>query len=144
MPEAAKHDVRILGTDIDPEMIRIGRAALYPDAGDAQIPPEMRRLMFGPAQARDEVQRILPELQSLVTLTELNLMQDWPMRGRFDVIFCRNVVIYFDAPTQARLWARFAEVMAPGGHLFVGHSERVTGPATGHFGPAGVTQYRRL
>ena len=144
MPDAAKHDMRILGTDIDPEMIRIGRAAIYQDAGDAQIPAEMRRLMFGPGQATEKGCRIVPELQALVTLTELNLMQDWPMRGRFDVIFCRNVVIYFDAPTQARLWARFAEVLAPGGYLFVGHSERVSGPACGQFGPAGVTQYRRL
>ena len=144
MPDAAKHDMRILGTDIDPEMIRIGRAAIYQDAGDAQIPTEMRRLMFGPGQATEKGCRIVPELQALVTLTELNLMQEWPMRGRFDVIFCRNVVIYFDAPTQARLWARFAEVLAPGGYLFVGHSERVSGPACGQFGPAGVTQYRRL
>ncbi|MEQ8294098.1 MAG: protein-glutamate O-methyltransferase [Roseovarius sp.] len=144
MPDAAKHDVRILGTDIDPEMIRLGRAAVYPDAAEAPIPPEMRRLMFGPAQPSDKVWRIVPDLKALVTLTELNLMQDWPMRGRFDVIFCRNVVIYFDAPTQARLWTRFAEVLAPGGFLFVGHSERVSGPAASQFGPAGVTQYRRL
>ncbi len=144
MPEAAQHDVRILGTDIDPEMIRVGRAAVYPDAGDAQIPPEMRRLMFGPGPAGDAARPIAPELRALVTLTELNLMQDWPMRGKFDVIFCRNVVIYFDAPTQARLWSRFAEVLAPGGFLFVGHSERVSGPSASLFAPAGVTQYRRL
>ncbi|MEQ8877240.1 MAG: protein-glutamate O-methyltransferase [Phycisphaerales bacterium] len=144
MPEAAKHDVRILGTDIDPEMIRIGRAAIYADTGDAQIPPEMHRLMFGSVPIDNTPRLIVPELQALVTLTELNLMQDWPMRGRFDVIFCRNVVIYFDAPTQARLWSRFAEVLAPGGFLFVGHSERVSGPSTSHFAPAGVTQYRRL
>ncbi|KZY47532.1 chemotaxis protein, partial [Roseovarius sp. HI0049] len=144
MPEAAKYDVRILGTDIDPEMIRIGRAAVYPDTGDELIPPEMCRLMFGPTPAGGTSRTIAPEVQALVTLTELNLMQDWPMRGRFDVIFCRNVVIYFDAPTQARLWSRFAEVLAPGGFLFVGHSERVSGPSASQFAPAGVTQYRRL
>lgn len=144
MPEAAKADVRILGTDIDPEMIRIGRAAVYEDADESQIPAEMQRLLFGPAAGAGKVRRIAPELLELVTLTELNLMQEWPMRGRFDVIFCRNVVIYFDAPTQARLWTRFADVLSPGGYLFVGHSERVSGPSANQFAPAGVTQYRRV
>ena len=143
MPDVNRHDLRILGTDIDPEMIRAGRAAIYTDADEPQIPPDMRRLMFGPAETREAGVPIAPDVKSLVTLTELNLMQDWPMRGRFDVIFCRNVVIYFDAKTQARLWARFAEVLAPGGYLFVGHSERVSGPAVDQFTPTGVTQYCR-
>lgn len=143
MPDAGNRDVRILGTDIDPEMIRMGRAAEYADADEPQIPPEMRRLMFGPANGSDNGGRIVPDLKALVTLAELNLMEDWPMRGRFDVIFCRNVVIYFDAPTQARLWARFADILVPGGYLFIGHSERVSGPAADQFVPTGVTQYRR-
>ena len=141
-PDAARLDIRILGTDIDPEVIRQGRVGVY-DLREAQIPVALREAYFEPVPSADGHARVGPELRRLVTLAELNLIRDWPMKGRFDVIFCRNVVIYFDAELQARLWIRFAETLAPGGHLFVGHSERVAGPATDRLVPAGVTQYRR-
>ena len=65
------------------------------------------------------------------------------MKGRFDVIFCRNVMIYFDNPTKEKLVSRFAGALAPGGYLYIGHSERVTGPAAEQFQVAGPTIYRR-
>ena len=65
------------------------------------------------------------------------------MKGQFDVIFCRNVMIYFDNPTKERLVARFAEKLAPGGWLYIGHSERVTGPAMEHLSTMGPTIYRK-
>jgi len=71
------------------------------------------------------------------------LLGDWPMQGRFDVIFCRNVMIYFDNPTKERLVARFAGMLGTEGTLYVGHSERVTGPALDHLVPMGPTVYRR-
>lgn len=142
MPQAGQYDIRILGTDIDTDMIRKGRTGIYWDVNEAEIPQRRFRKMFR-SGAEAGGRRIAPEVQALVTLAELNLMKDWPMRGRFDVIFCRNVVIYFDGPTQARLWSRFAGVLASGGYLFVGHSERVSGPAEAQFTPAGVTGYRR-
>ncbi len=64
------------------------------------------------------------------------------MSGRFDVIFCRNVVIYFDEATQAKVWSRFVDKLAPGGTLCIGHSERLTGPAQNRFTNVGITTYR--
>jgi chemotaxis protein methyltransferase CheR len=80
---------------------------------------------------------------SNVRFEELNLLGPWPFNGMFDVIFCRNVVIYFDAPTRMALWRRFAERLHPGGTLFVGHSERVDADLESLLEPSGVTQYRR-
>ena len=143
LPEAGRYDVRILGTDIDPEMIRVGRNGVYRDVDESQMPADTRNQLFGKTRTSNKSWQVAPDVKNLVTLTELNLMKDWPMRGLFDVIFCRNVVIYFDASAQAKLWARFAAAMHPGGHLFVGHSERVAGPAEAEFAAAGFTQYRR-
>jgi len=82
-------------------------------------------------------------LKDNLRFEELNLLGQWPFTGTFDVIFCRNVVIYFDAPTRMGLWRRFAERLRPGGTLFVGHSERVDADLETLLEPAGVTQYRR-
>ena len=81
-------------------------------------------------------------LRELVSFKELNLIGDWPMRGKFDVIFCRNVVIYFDDATQERVWSRFTPLMTPGAMLYIGHSERVSGPATARLRTSGLTAYR--
>ena len=64
------------------------------------------------------------------------------MKGRFDAIFCRNVVIYFEEDTQSQIWNRFVPVMRPGAMLYIGHSERITGPAVSRLQPAGITAYR--
>lgn len=77
-----------------------------------------------------------------MSFRELNLIGDWPMRGKFDVIFCRNVVIYFDDATQEMVWSRFTPMMAPGATLYIGHSERVSGPATTQLQTCGLTAYR--
>ncbi len=82
-------------------------------------------------------------LRNLVTFRELNLIGDWPMKGGFDVIFCRNVAIYFEEETQSRIWSRFAPLLPKGGVLYIGHSERVSGPATNLLTPAGITTYRK-
>ena len=66
-------------------------------------------------------------MRALVRFARLNLMDPWPMKGQFDLILCRNVMIYFDKPTQQGLVSRFWSMLGPGGHLFVGHSESLTG-----------------
>lgn len=135
-PDAAKHDIRILATDIDRKCVATARAGIYKQETVAQIKPALRdRWMVAEAGAW----RVKDEVKQLLTFNELNLMGSWPMRGRFDIIFCRNVVIYFDDETQARLWPRFKNAMAPHARLYIGHSERIDTPG---FETDGLTIYR--
>ena len=80
--------------------------------------------MKAPAQRQGSV-KVSAALRQLITFKQLNLMHDWPMRGPFDVIFCRNVVIYFDVETKRALFERMAEMQRPGAILFLGHSENL-------------------
>ncbi len=139
LPEAARHDIRILGTDIDPQVIARAREGIYPAADRDTIPAPMLSQF---TERTAESFRIGDAARALISFAPLNLMDDWPMRGSFDVIFCRNVAIYFDAATQERLWQRFAGVMRPGAHLLIGHSERVAGPAEASLESVGITAYR--
>lgn len=141
LPEAAALDLRILATDIDPNVVATGRAAVYSDEAVQPVPAALRdRWMVRVRDGGREAWGAGEEMRRLVAFRELNLMGNWPMKGRFDAIFCRNVVIYFDEPTQARMWSRFAPLLNPGGRLYVGHSERVTD--MDRFETDGLTTYR--
>ncbi|GAB0114405.1 CheR family methyltransferase [Acidisoma sp. C75] len=142
MPDAARYDIKILATDIDPNMIRQGKAGVYPVASlDTVAPALLSRFFVRQGEDQMEVGR---DLRALVSFKKLNLNGDWPMSGKFQSIFCRNVVIYFNAETQARIWQRFVPFLDPGGVLYIGHSERVTGPAEQMFKSDGITTYRLL
>lgn len=141
VPEAPRLDVRVLATDVNADMVARGQAGLFQEAVLSDVAPAERTRWFEPV---DGGWRAHPEIAGLITFRVLNLIGEWPMHGRFDVIFCRNVAIYFDAPTQARLWERLAALLPAGGHLFIGHSERLTGPAAGMFRSVGTTMYQRL
>ena len=78
----------------------------------------------------------------MITFKQLNLLEDWPMSGPFDIIFCRNVVIYFDKDTQRQLFARYAQLMAPNAYLFIGHSESLF-KVSEEFKLLGNTSYQR-
>ena len=144
MPDAATLDVKILATDIDPAVLAEGRAGVYDDACIAAVPPDLRQRWFVRApQGETEGWRVADEARRLVAFRELNLIGAWPMKGRFQAIMCRNVVIYFEEETQARVWSRFMPCIEPGGHLYIGHSERLAGEAARHFESAGITTYRR-
>jgi len=132
-------DVRILATDIDPVVVRKGSEGLYDGTILDSLPTEMRRRFFA---AGPEGERIDERLRRLVSFKQLNLHGTWPMKGQFDIVFCRNVVIYFDAPTQRRLWDRFAQAIKPEGWLYVGHSERVPTEGGSPFVSSGITTYR--
>ena len=124
MPDAAQFDVKILATDIDPVVLGTARAGSYSEEAVGPIPQQMRRWLAPVAGSGDW--RVGEELKRLIAFRELNLLGPWPMKGRFQAIFCRNVAIYFEDSAQQRLWERFAGVLEPGGRLYVGHSERAT------------------
>ncbi len=133
-PDADRLDIKILGTDIDPVVVRTAQAAKYPKDELAELPKEYK--------PKDLVgDTIPPSATSLVTFGTLNLIQPFPFKGKFDAIFCRNVAIYFDTPTQQKVWSAFQKALNPGGYLFIGHSERMSGPASAHFKTAGITTY---
>lgn len=143
MPDARSFDIRILATDLNPHVIETGRKAIYPEEELADVPGELRRTWMEEADGRRGLWRLDDAVRGLVSFRELNLMGQWPMRGPFDAIFCRNVVIYFDETTQMRVWGRMLPLLTPEGALYIGHSERVVGPALTSLVLEGTTTYRR-
>lgn len=139
MPKAPGLDIRILATDIDPNVIATARKAEYADDLVRDIPAELRRWLK--RSGGGDRWTVGLEARELVAFRQLNLIQDWPMKRPFQAIFCRNVVIYFNEDTQAKIWKRFATSLVPGGTLFIGHSERVSGPAQSRFATTALTTY---
>ncbi len=117
-------DVRILATDISARMLAKARAAVFEQAVLSDVPARMLEKYFDRV-CTDTPQsyRVKGRARALVRFARLNLMDHWPMRGLFDVIFCRNVMIYFDKATQENLVNRFWQYLKSGGYLFVGHAE---------------------
>jgi len=144
LPDAAEYDVKVLATDIDPNMIALGQAACYDEMALRAVPADQRRQWFVPANDRHGSMIAVGALRGLVTFRRLNLVGAWPMRGQFHAIFCRNVVIYFENDTQAKIWARMVPLLDPAGALYIGHSERVSGAAEALLCSDGITTYRKL
>lgn len=140
LPNAASMDVRILATDIDPKIIAKAKAGVYDSQAIETVEAGMRKQWF--SQTPDKLWQVSDQVKQLITFRELNLMAQWPFKGPFDLIFCRNVVIYFDEPTQAKIWTRYADLLPPGGHLYIGHSERLSGEAKERFDNTAITTYR--
>jgi chemotaxis protein methyltransferase CheR len=136
----ARSDIRILATDLAPHALTKARAATYPAKDVQPVPADLVQQW---TRGSGETVTIQDEAQSIVRFRQLNLLEAWPMKARFDVIFCRNVMIYFDNNTKENLVARFAEALNPGATLFIGHSERVTGPASKVLDSVGPTIYRK-
>jgi chemotaxis protein methyltransferase CheR len=141
MPDAASHDILILASDIDHTMVAQARAATYPKARLADLPADCRRHLEPDAHDKDRCV-ISAQARALVRFRRLNLLKPWPLKAIYHVIFCRNVMIYFDQPTQDGIWARFSERLAPGATLYIGHSERIA-TETLPFVLAGQTIYQR-
>jgi chemotaxis protein methyltransferase CheR len=144
MPDAARYDIRILATDIDPNVVEEARRGLYSEESVNQVPAGLRQAWFAPAKATGMKNfQVKPAAQELITFRELNLIGEWPMKGKFEVIFCRNVVIYFEEKTQIKVWNRFKAILPVGGRLYIGHSERVAGTGDS-FETDGLTTYKRV
>lgn len=143
LPAGQSWDFKVLATDLDQQIIEIGREGLYRREKLDPIPVQRRRRWFrgGSGLQADRVW-VGEELREHVRFVPLNLMGHWPMKGPFDVIFCRNVIIYFDKSRKERLIGRFANMLPAGGHLFIGHSESLHG-LTDQFRPIGKTIYRK-
>jgi len=121
-------DISLLATDLSSRMIAYARKGIYDKNCLRDVPPLLISKYFTCIE-RSPVCRyqVIEPLRRHVHFARLNLMEEWPMGGSFDVIFCRNVMIYFDKPTQEQLVNRFWKLLKPGGHLFVGHSESLAG-----------------
>ncbi len=141
-PQAADLNIRILATDIDPKVLNTGMAGLYPIQRLTGISSSDQERFFTQSTKNTDMFLVAEPARKMVTFRHLNLLKDWPFQGTFDVILCRNVVIYFDVTTQEKLWSRFAQKMNPGGWLLVGHSERVSGVAMKRFSRSATTSYR--
>ena len=133
-------DVVALASDLNRHVLDTGRRGLYPATAAAEIPAALGRLW---TQATAEGVQMGDALRGLIRFRQLNLLNEWPIQGQFDVIFCRNTMIYFDEPTKERLIARIAAQLLPGGYLYIGHSERLVGPAVDEFSAVGQTIYRK-
>ena len=138
-----KWDVKILATDIDSNVLAQGKAGVYDVNRIEEIPQKLKQSYFfqGCGKSNQSV-KVNDKLKSMITFKQLNLLHDWPVKGPFDVIFCRNVIIYFDKKTQQDLFARYYEILAPGGLLFLGHSENL-GNYQQYFSNVGRTIFRK-
>jgi len=121
-------DVKLLATDVSTQILERAQAGIYDRERIESIPLPLRsKYLIAHHEGDKERYEVGPALRELVIFRYLNLMKDWPVKGPLDFIFCRNVMIYFDKPTQARLIHRFYDLLGSGGVLFTGHSESLTG-----------------
>ena len=137
--------VEIVASDIDSKVLATAEQGVYRLEGAKGLNQEqLRRFFLKGSNSNQGLMRARPELRSMIRFIQLNLIQDgWPFKEPFDVVFCRNVMIYFDGPTQRKVLERIHRVMRPGASLFVGHSENFS-DAKDLFVLRGKTVYERV
>jgi chemotaxis protein methyltransferase CheR len=133
-------DVRLLATDIAPHVVESVARGFYAENVASGVPEPYRSAWMRPAPGGFVV---ADEARRLVTARVLNLFEKWPLKAQYDVIFCRNVMIYFGDPAKEELEERFVNQLAQGGHLYIGHSERLIGPAASRMKSCGHTIYAK-
>lgn len=138
-PEALKCDFKILASDIDKYSLETGRNGIYSDDMVAKMPDSAKTKWFEKTGRGYEID---PKLRSMVSFKTLNLMAPWPIRKRYDAIFCRNVLIYFTQEDQAKLFSKFTHHLLEDAFMYIGHSERVIGDAAKNLISVGATTYK--
>jgi chemotaxis protein methyltransferase CheR len=137
-------DVRVLATDIDSRVLAHAEQGVYQHDRVEKLPDDvLRRHFWRGTGSRAGLVRVKEPVRELVHFTRLNLFDPWPMTGPFDVIFCRNVFIYFEPEARDGLTQRFHDILSPRGYLFLGHSESMTGPAGSLFQALGQTLFQK-
>jgi chemotaxis protein methyltransferase CheR len=134
-------DVKILATDLDSNVVAHAQAGEYKVERFEKMPTARRERWFD--ETRPGLYTASAALKSLISFRQLNLMHAWPFKGPFDIIFCRNVVIYFDKETQRELFGRMADLQHDGDHLFIGHSESLF-KVSERYQLIGKTIYRKV
>lgn len=142
--DPAQWDFKILASDLSTRVLAKAAAGLYDAERVRDVPLELvRRHFFRGCGNNEGLLKIKPHLVAMVQFRRLNLMEErFPIKSPLDVIFCRNVMIYFDRPTQELLVNKFHRYLKPGGHLFIGHSESLQW-ITHPFKSVGPTIYRK-
>jgi len=144
IPHSENWDIKILATDLDANVVVHGEEGVYTQERINGLEQSRQKKWFQLGKGQNEgLVRVKPELREMIHFKRLNLLHEWPMKGPFDVIFCRNVVIYFDKNTQTELFERYADILIPGGHLFIGHSESLY-KVTTRYASLGHTIYKQL
>ena len=135
-------DVKLLATDLDSEVLETAREAVYSATEVEGLEERTIKNYFQRGSDGKDV-KVKDKVKQFIHFKRLNLLETWPMTGPFDFIFCRNVVIYFDKPTQKVLFDRYADLLEVGGYLFIGHSENLHG-ISDRFENMGNTIYRKI
>ena len=142
IPDPDKWDIKILATDIDSNVLKTASEAIYDEARVADLDRNMLRRYFKKGSGANAGKvKVNAALREMIQFKQLNLLHDWPISEKMDFIFCRNVVIYFDKETKAKLVDRFANQLVNNGTLFMGHSESLY-KSTERFSLLGKTIYR--
>lgn len=146
IPDFDRWDVKILATDLDEKCLNTAREGVYAAEGFDKVSETLMGQYFDEEEGivnhtKKKLLRANSELKKMITFNKLNLMNSWPMKGKFDVIFCRNVFIYFDRDVQYGLVKRYSELQNSGSYLCLGHSETVADPASVSYKLMGKTLY---
>jgi chemotaxis protein methyltransferase CheR len=134
--------VKIFATDLDTNVLHTASTGIYTEDRIADLPTEILKRWFLKSKSSPSNVKVKPELQAIITFKQLNLMQEFPMKTPFDVIFCRNVLIYFDRETKASLAKRYAKLLHSKSWLFIGHSESLN-QICNEFELVSTTTYRK-
>ncbi len=139
-PHLGHYDFKILATDLDRNVVAKAKNGVYPISARDGIPEEYQS-QFESTPTTIEMSEAV---KNIITFRELNLLHQWPFAGSFDIIFCRNVVIYFSDELSDKLWLRFVDRLVSGGRLYAGHSERIRMPEAKGLKPYGISSYEKL